>query len=222
MRKPRTVPFVVTVGVIGFLTTSAAADTPFGERPAEAADFSLGIGYAHFSIGDSDSALEGLDMVRLEASATMAPLPRVPQLRLGAALGFGFVVDNASFVAVSDEGLFAEGSGDIPLWALEPELRLSWRQHVGDRGLFVEPGVGVGAVFARISLDTEDTDLGDPYDEWEEGLSARAFLNVGFEVAGGMAGLQFSYMRGEELDFAPNAGGDVEEFYVGLFGSIRF
>ena len=29
-------------------------------------------------------------------------------------------------------------------------------------------------------------------------------------------------MRGEGVDFAENAGGEVEQFHIGLFGCLRF
>ena len=203
-------------------TTIFASDTMFDENqyPGDP-DFALGIGYANFSVGDSD-VLGSLDMLRFDAAASIGPLPNVPQLRLGAAVGFGLVIDSSGFVIVSDGGLVAGGSGDVPMIAFEPEARLSWRQYIGDYGAFIEPGVGVGGVFVNIEIDPDDTSTGERFDEWDSGFAARAFLNIGFEVEGGFAGFQVSYMRGEELDFGADAAGEAEEFYVGIYGALRF
>jgi len=187
-------------------------------------EFSLGIGYAHIAIGDSsESVLDSEGALRFDGSLSYAPLEGLPQLRVGFALGVSLVLDDSERAIISDGGLVVVGSSDVPLWLLEPEFRLSWQQFLGsEQNFFIEPGVGVGGVFANLSIDDEDSPTGDSFDEWDSGLSARVFLNVGMIVEGGLAGLQFSYMRGESLDLAENASGEVEQFYVGFFGALRF
>ncbi|MGB7157485.1 MAG: hypothetical protein WBD40_05430 [Tepidisphaeraceae bacterium] len=189
----------------------------------DAPDFSLGIGYAYVSVGDSDSVLHSENALRFDSAASFSPFANLPQLRLGAAFGVAMVLDNSQRTIISNGGLIIAGSSSIPLLLLEPEARLSWRQYFGDADeFFVEPGVGVGGVFANLSVDADDSSTGESFDEWESAFTARAFVNVGFEVTGGVAGIQASYMQGGDLDFAENAGGDVSEFYIGVFGALRF
>ena len=199
------------------------APSPYDEEEGPASEFSLGIGYANVSIGGSESVLDSLDALRFDAAVSFSPLQRLPQLRLGAAAGVALVPDNSQFAIVSDGGLVVVGRSDVPVWLIEPEVRLSWRQSFGEDGqIYVEPGVGAGAVYARLSIDGEDTSSGLSFDESDTSFSARAFLNVGARVTGGLAGLQVSYARGGSLDLAENADGEVEEFYIGIFGSLRF
>src|SRR5687767_11690966 len=94
----------------------------------------------------------------------------------------------------------------------EPEFRVSWQQFFGQgRHFHDEPGIGIGWVIGNLSLDADDIGSGESFDESDAGLSARAFLNVGLRAEGGYAGLQASYMRGESLEFAENARGEVEQ-----------
>lgn len=204
---------VMAVGRIAF----AQDGVPPGE-------FSLGIGYAHISIGDSGSSvLDAEDALRFDGALSYAPFPQVSQLRLGAALGVSLVLDDSQRAIISDGGLVVVGSSEVPLYLLEPELRVSWQQYFGHgRHFYIEPGIGVGGVIGNLSLDADDTESGESFDESDAGFSARVFLNVGVRATGGYAGLQASYMRGESLEFAENARGEVEQFYVGLFGCLRF
>ena len=216
---------ITTVVVLCALcaTRSARAQEPQGPH-VPPGEFSLGIGYAHVSIGDSDSILDSEDALRFDPALSFAPLPDLPQLRIGGAFGVSMVRDNSERTIISNDGnLIIAGSSDVPLFLLEPEFRVSWQQYFGEeQSFFVEPGIGVGAVIANLNVDDEDTASGESFDEWETGLSARVFLNVGFFVPGGVAGIQASYMQGERLDFADNAGGEVEEFYIGFYGALRF
>lgn len=198
------------------------ASTALAEA-TEATDFSLGIGYAYLSVGDSDSELHAEDAIRFDAAFTFAPIPAAPQLRLGAAFGLAAVLDNSERTIISNGGLVIAGSNSVPLLFLEPELRLSWRQYIGDT-VFIEPGIGVGGVFGHLDIDDDDDTDGqdNSFSEWDQSVSGRAFVNLGFEVSGGIAGFQASYMRGGELDFAENASGEVEEFYIGFFGGLQF
>ena len=212
------IALATVAGACGLARAQDAA--PIG---TEVSDFTLGIGYANISIGDSNSLLHSEDALRFDAAVSFAPFPELPQLRLGGGFGVAMVLDNTRRTIISDDGIVYIGSSDVPLLLLEPELRLSWRQYIGDTGeFFVEPGVGVGGVFANLSIDADDTGTDESFDEWESAVTARAFVNVGFEVTGGMAGFQASYMRGGDLNFAENAGGDIDEFYLGIFGALRF
>jgi hypothetical protein len=188
---------------------------------ATAGDFSLSLGYANVSVGNSDSELYSMNAFKWEAAFTIAVIPSVPQLRLGAAVGVPIVLDNSDRTIISHNGtLIITGSSDIPFFVIEPEVRLSWRQSFGQ--FFIEPGVGIGGAFAYLSLDT-DGDLGDEtFSKWQSTWAARAFIYAGLEVQGGLAGLEVSYMRGGNMDFGDNAQGDISEFYIGIFGTLQF
>jgi hypothetical protein len=101
-------------------------------------------------------------------------------------------------------------------------VRLSWQQPFGEGGFFIEPGIGVGFVYANLSIDADDSPLGQAFDESDWSFSTRAFVNVGFLVEGGVAGVQASYMWADEVDLAANVSGEVNEFYIGIFGALQF
>jgi hypothetical protein len=202
---------------------------PYGEpgtlggydESALAPEFSFGIGWAHIAI--DDSVLDSEDAIRFDPAVSFAPIAKLPQLRLGAALGVSLVLDNSERAIVSNGGVVIVGHSDVPLWFLEPELRASWRQYFGNQGqFFVEPGVAGGAIIGELHIEADDTAFGQSFDEWASTGAARAFLNVGARVTGGLAGLEVAYLRGGTLDFAENASGEVEQFYIGFFGAIRF
>jgi hypothetical protein len=202
--------------------TAPVEDWATGYDAAPATEFAVGIGYAHVSVGGSDSALDSEDALRFDPALSFAPVATLPQLRLGAAVGVTLVFDNSERSIISSGGVVITGRSDIPFWLIEPEVRVSWRQPFGEEDrFFIEPGVGVGAVFGRVSIDGEDSSSGESFDESDTSLSGRAFLNVGARVEGGFGGIQVSYLRGGSLHFAENAAGEVEEFYVGIFGALR-
>jgi hypothetical protein len=180
--------------------------------------FALGIGYAHLEIGDSSSQLHSLDALRFDPCVSFSPFGELPQVRIGGAFGVSMVLDNSSRTIISNGGnLIITGSSDVPFLLLEPEFRLSWRQDFGD-ALFVEPGVGLGGAIGQLKLSSETESI----DKWQSCFDVRAFVNVGLAVPGGEAGLQFSYMHGGTLDFGQNARGELNEFYIGVFGAIYF
>src|SRR5206468_5681226 len=110
-------------------------------------DFSLSIGYSNVGLGSS-SAIDSEGALRVDGYLTFSPLKDLPQLRIGGGVGVSLVLDDSSFVIVSSGGAFFAGSADIPLWFIEPELRLSWRQYLGDGSdWFIEPGVAAGWAF---------------------------------------------------------------------------
>src|SRR3954465_13913662 len=88
-----------------------------------ASEFSLGIGYASVSLGSS--IIDSESAWRFEPALTFAPIPDLPQLRIGGDVGVTLVLDNSSRTIVSSGGttIFV-GQSDVPLWLLEPELRL--------------------------------------------------------------------------------------------------
>ena len=201
------------------VTSIATADD--ADIPATT-DFSLGIGYAHISIGDE--ALENEDALKFDPSLTFSIVPGLPQLRAGLAAGVALVLDDSQRTIISRNGnLIVTGQSDIPLWLVEPEARLSWRQYFGDaHELFIEPGVAAGWTFAYLDIDADDSPVDDSYSEGDSTWHTRVFLRFGARLEGGFGGIEASWMRGGDLDLADNADGEVEEFYLGIFGALVF
>ena len=200
---------------------------PLGPPDEAAPDFGAGVGYANINIGDSDSPLDSEDALRFEFWGSFSPFPDVPQLRLGAAFGTGIVFDSGEQTVISNGGIVVVSSSDVPLLTFEPEARLSWRQTFGDSGFFIEPGIAGGGFIANLDFDDEDDfddfdDDDDDFDEWDATWAARAFINIGIQHGAGAGGIQASYLRGGDLDLGGDAEGDVEEFYIGIFGTVRF
>jgi hypothetical protein len=209
--------YALFIAVILALATSSTA---LADATTDG-DFTLSLGYANVSIGNSSSELNSMNAFKWEASFTLAPIREVPQLRLGAALGVPLVLDDTKRTFISHNGtVIITGSSDIPLFVIEPEVRISWRQSFGQ--FFIEPGVGFGGAFAYLSIDTDGDDGDETFDKWQSTWASRAFLYAGFEVTGGLAGLEASYMRGGSMDFGDNAHGDISEFYIGIFGTLQF
>jgi hypothetical protein len=203
---------VVAAGVL--LSIAAASRADEVGRP----EFSFGIGYAHIEVGGSSSALHSMDALRFDPDLSFSPIEKLPQLRLGGAFGVSMVIDNSSRTIISNGGtVIITGSSEVPFLTLEPELRLSWRQPLNEF-FFIEPGFGLGAAFAHLSLSSDTNSI----DKWESCFDARAFLNIGVASPGGDAGLELSYMHGGTLDFGQNARGDLNQFYVGVFWAFRF
>ena len=205
----------------------ARANDPLSDyepsRPPSTTEFTIGVGYAHIAIGDGE--FDNESALRWDPSFSISPIPNLPQLRLGAAIPFSLVLDNSNRTIISNNGnLIVIGSSDVPLWTLEPELRLSWRQYLGDRNqFFIEPGIAGGAFFAFVDIaDDPDTATDESYDASDGGFSARAFLRAGVREQGGFAGIEASYLRSESIDLADNASGEVEQWYIGIFGSLAF
>ena len=188
--------------------------------PDGAAEFALGLGYANVSLG-SKSSIDSEGAFHFEPSLVFSPIQQLPQLRLGTDVGVTMVLDNSTRTIISSGGTtIFRGSSDVPLWLLEPELRLSWRQYLGgDHIWFVEPGVGGGWAFGFLDLDSDD---GSSYSKNDSTLFGRVFLRAGAKVQGGTFGFEASYLAGSNLDFGGDASGDLNEFYIGIFGALAF
>jgi hypothetical protein len=211
---------IASLLVVLALANAARADN--GDIPVTG-EFSLGIGYAGISVGDE--ALEGEDALKFDPTLTFSIFPDLPQLRAGFGVGVALVRDDTNRTIISNDGnLVVIGSSDLPLWFVEPEARLSWRQYIGDAySFFIEPGIAAGWTFGYLDLDDDEDSPGDEsYSEGDSTWHTRVFLRIGGRVEGGMAGIEASWMHGGDLDLADNAQGDLEEFYVGIFGTLVF
>lgn len=184
----------------------------------------MGVSYANVDLKDSP-VIDSESAIRFEPTLSMAPLREsLPQLRLGFDVGFTLVLDNSNRTIISNNGnLIFFGSSDVPLWLVEPELRISWRQYFGET-FFVEGGVGGGCAFGFLDLKTPDgSSTADSFHESDNTFFGRAFLRAGSLVPGGIAGIEGSYLVGDSLDFGgSNASGDLTEWSVGIFGALVF
>jgi hypothetical protein len=192
-------------------------------------EFSMGVGYSQVMFsGSGNNVFDDLDAIHFNPTISFAPIQTVPQLRLGADLGITFSLEDVGgLISSGGNGLIIVGTADTSLMLFQPELNLSWRQPLGreDVGFFIEPGVAAGWTFGFFDVDNAAFHAaggtGDP-DEWDSTFTARAFLRIGMHSGGGIAGLETSYLRGGHLDFGDDNGGDLSEFYIGLFGALQF
>jgi hypothetical protein len=205
-----------TAAVLALARAASVSAQPVDEGGAE---FALSIGYANLGLGSS-SSLDSEDALRWEASLTFAPLSQLPQFRVGGDVGVSLVLDDTTTVFISRNGqtIFA-GTSQVPLWTIEPELRLSWRQSFANGAVFVEPGVAGGVAFGFLSLND---DFGNSYDADSSTAFGRIFLRAGARVSGGLAGIEASYAVGGNMNFGGDASGDFRQFYIGIFGSLSF
>jgi hypothetical protein len=221
---PMLVVYRRLIAAIALAVVALTASTP--ARAQEAAfqalpEFSLGIGYANVTL-EGSPVIDNESGIRFDPTLSFAPIGEaLPQLRLGVAVGFTLVLDNSSRTLISKDGqLLFFGSSDIPLWLVEPELRVSWRQWFGDTW-FIEGGVGGGIAIGTLQLDATEPG-GDSYEESDSTPFGRAFLRAGARVTGGSAGVEGWWLVGDTLDFGGNASGDLTEWYVGVFGALSF
>jgi len=212
---------LLAITCAGAGASSAAAQETEG-FPQGMSEFSLSVGYANIGLGSS-SIFDSEGALRIEPSLSLSPIQQVPQIRLGADVGVSMVLDNSTRTIVSRNGqLLFVGSGDIPLWTLEPELRLSWRQPLGDQQqFFIEPGIAGGIAWGFLELTAEDGS-GKTFDQDDSTLFYRVFLRAGAHVPGGIAGIDVSWLSGGSMDLGDNASGDLNEFYIGIFGALLF
>jgi hypothetical protein len=133
------------------------------------------------------------------------------------------VLDNSTRTIISHNGaLIVAGSSSVPFWLIEPELILSWRQSFGARNqYFIEPGIAGGGAFGFLDIH----DINNPDRSYHADSStgyARVFLRGGGQVYTGTFGVEASYLRGGNMDFGGNAAGELEEFYIGVYGAFHF
>ena len=221
-----------TCGSVAGWAVVAAVLTAVIPRHARAQgenEFALGVGYTRINVEGAEVLVDDRDGVHFDPYVSFAPLERLPQLRLGGAVGFSVAVDDVrgAFVSGEDGGTLFVSGDDVSFMLFEPELRVAWRQSLAEgEAFFVEAGVGGGAVIGWLSAgDGEGDDSGAAdaeLDETDATWMGRAFLRVGAHVTSGIVGLEASYLRGGRLDFADGAAGDVSEVYVGIFGALTF
>jgi hypothetical protein len=238
-RRLAPAPAVLTLLALLLTSMSAPAQPPIGygfeenagyeEDSGFAPEFSLGIGYSRIVFsGTTGNVLDDMDAVHFNPALSFSPLRNaLPQLRLGTGFGFSAALEDVGGLISSGGGGVIILKGDTALYLFEPEVQLSWHQPLGppEWGFFLEPGVAAGGVIGWIDADAtafhEAGGTGDP-DEWDAVFSARVFLRGGLHMGAGFGGLEASWLRAQRLDFGDNTGGDLGQFYIGVFGAIRF
>ena len=198
------------------------------EDAAPTGEFLMGVGYSHVEFKGGDITLDDQDCIHFAPMMSFAPVESLPQLRLGGGVGFTIGLDDVNGIIHSGgNGLVVVAGADSALFLFQPEVVLSWRQPIGPEhvGFYIEPGVAAGGTFAWLDvneLSAQPKSVLITGDTWASTYSGRVFLRSGMRVTGGTAGLEASYLRGGRLDFGHGTGGDVSEFYIGIFGAIMF
>ncbi len=185
-------------------------------------EFGVGIGYSNIDL--NSPVAHDQDALHFVPSLSCSPIGVLPQLRLSANIGTSFVFDNSIHTIIVNNGsLTIAGSSSIPLWLLEPELSLSWRQTFGKegQGVFVEPGIAGGGAFGFLDLDNING-TGNSYTANSSTGYGRVFLRAGGVSGTGIFGLEGSYLQGGHMDFGGSSSGDLKELYIGVFASFRF
>jgi hypothetical protein len=202
--------------------------TYFEDDHEPRAEFALGVGYARLQFDGDPELIDDRDCLHIEPSLSVAPFEKLPQLRLGGAVGWSLAVDDTRGAFISHDGeVIAVASADTSLMLFEPDLRLSWRQPLDQGGNYwVEAGGAAGAAIGWLDVGDEDDEVTDPdevtFSETDSSFQWRAFVRVGVRMRGGFAGLEASYMRAGDLTFADDVSGEADEYYIGIFGALQF
>jgi hypothetical protein len=240
--RARVVRFCVALLLSGAVTSRLGAAEPPPDRADDPSwysdprhaqveydptwEFSLGLGYSRVEFKDSPPLVDGRDCFHAEPVLSVAPFSAVPQLRLGAAVGWTLAVDDTKGAVISGgNGLVIATSSDVNFMLFEPELRLSWRQPFGPDGLyFIEAGAAAGAAVGWLDVSGQDQATAADADitDTDASFEWKVFLRAGLPVSNGLAGIEASYMRAGRIDFSDDIGGDPSEFYIGIFGSLQF
>lgn len=199
-----------------------------GARPCRGSsdgEFLLGVGYTRINFEGTNVLIDDRDGVHLDPVFSFSPFDGLPQLRLGAGVGFSAALDDVRGATVVDgsDTFFVSGD-EATLFLFEPEVRVSWRHEFGeDDAFFVEAGVGGGAVIGWLQAGDGDVEGPDDADLDVADVTpmGRVLLRAGLRVTGGLAGIEASYLRGGSMDFADGVEGDIGEFYVGIFGALK-
>ena len=175
------------------------------------------------------------DAVQAMRTFSAVPLPdgrSLQQLAIGGRTRLvvaGVGRDPAALVESNEDTsgpLTLVGTSDVAFMMFEPELRLSWRQPLGNDGFFfIEPGVAAGAAIGWLDVSgSADPATGGDADftDTDASFQWKVFLRAGLPFSTGLAGIEASYMSAGRLEFADDIRGDPSEFYVGIFGAIQF
>ena len=186
-------------------------------------EFAFSLGYSHISLDDTTIGEMGeAGGLRFETRYSWAPNEQQPKFRLGLGMGFSFFYDetDGSALFIDDDGDIVVADADdyeqVFLWT--PELQLSWRER-WDNGWMLEGGVGVGGVVGVYAAGDQffDEFYDQDLNESDFTFFVRPFVRAAYRDEGFSVGLEASYMWGGSVEFTDEVGGDVEEWYVGVF-----
>ena len=196
---------------------------------APRAEFSLGVGYARVEFDGSPPLVDGRDCIHFDPVVMFSPLgERLPQLRLGGAVGWTMALDDTSGAIISgDNGLIIATSSDVAFMLFEPELRLAWRHTFGPERLsFIEAGGAAGLAVAWLDVsgraESPTTPTDEDFSETDTSFEWKVFLRAGFPLSTGLAGIEMSYMRAGNMELTSDVKGEPNEFYIGIFGALQF
>lgn len=218
---------------VGAGVVAAAAVVAAAGATAKAAEFDLGIGYAHVELDGSASPFDSRGGLRVEPRFSWSPGGYDAPLRLGLGLaisGFERSTDDDRVFTDEDGDVFIFDSDDVEsLTLLTPEFQVSYRLMLGPEDLdrekkwFVEPGVGVGVVVAQYWVgETFGWWTATEINEWDATIAGRPFIRAGYQGQRWVLGLEASYLFGGSLQFTEDIGGDVSEWHVGAFFGGRW
>ena len=191
------------------------------QRAQAAAEFDLAIGYSHLWLDGSDR-FEERDGVRVE--------PRFTFGGDGLRLGFGVGISGYSHELEEDTIIIIDDGDDIDVFEadqwesvslLVPEFQVSFRQPLGDQW-FIEPGVGVGAVFANYYIADEFWWSDDEESEWDTTFGVRPFVRAGWRGERWVFAAEASYLFGGDVELTDQVHGDVSELFIGGFFGFQF
>jgi hypothetical protein len=187
---------------------------------AQRTEWALSVGYGHLSIEDAGGAFGEQDGLRLEPRFSWQPFEQRPQVRFGIGVGFSFYFDEEEGIPVPPP--FVEVDSYENAGLITPEFQLSWRQPMSKRW-WIEGGLGMGPAIGIYTAG--DVVFDDFFDEdvreTDVGLGVRPFARAGFRGSDERWswGVEASY-QWTDVDFGRPYGGDVSEWYVGLFFSF--
>ena len=213
MRITRNFPMIV-------LAAAAAGALVVAAAHAAEPEFGLSVGYSQLSVDGNDS-LDGQGGGRFEPRVSFQPFGDRPELRFGFALAFSYFYDeqDAGEIVLPPFDFDVDVFQDVFLFT--PEFQVSWRQPLSKRW-WIEGGIGAGLVFGYYSAgevffdDEFDTDV----TEDDFGFELRPFLRAAWQGDHWHWGAEASYQY-TTIDFGGPLGGDVSEWYAGLFLGFR-
>ena len=195
-----------------FISLAAFLVLIFLIAPHATAQIELSGGYSNLHLDGADQNLHdangfGLD---LRAGGPILPGPVISNLRLGVDVGWRrYNTDGSGSTP------FEPDKSDLDLFSFEG--RAAWRQPLGP--FFIEPSIAAGGLVGVYSSENHFNLTN--FDQTEVGWSIRPGLGAGVHIGLFSAGVEGSYRWGH-LAFDNGVGGDLHEWYAGVFAGISF
>jgi hypothetical protein len=212
----------MVMGVAGGIAVLLAGAAP--ARAAVAPEFAFSIGYTEYRLDDTTvGELARQGGLYLEPRVSAAPWDAHPQLRVGVGLGFTLSMtteDAGESIVIGPGGPSTEDLDTYEnLFLFVPELQISWRQEWSDH-YNLEVGVGAGGVYAHYSAGDVlgNTIYDDEIRESDTALTVRPFVRLVYAKSDRFTGgFEGSYLWSGSLDLFDGVGGNLEQWYAGVF-----